>query len=403
LTRVRTLVVGMLLLAAAVVAGRVEAQGTGAFLCSLGTRDGQSCASDGDCPGGVCVLAQGVCDGGTDDGAPCSCAGGTCSGTPVCSADASFGTCSGGPFAGDCCDTDFNCLDGRPCAPTQKVCLGGDLRGYPCIRDSQCLGSVCRSTGKFCLGVCQSGASSGDLCTTTDDCGGAECSSDFQDASCSLDADCCLTGSVCPAGICTVGAVAPTPTPTRRTPTATAGTAGPTAPRTPTIPGTSPSPTVPVPATATPRPTTGPSPTRLPAGQSIVVRAAAAGERDLALQDATSFPETGLIEILVDPAAITPTIKVGYSRALLSNTLSLDAPLSEAVPVGAIVRSAPRGGMVYESVAEGAGCAVSPTGGTGGGWVVLAAGLAVGLIGRRRRKPSPSSSVSPLTAQSPRP
>lgn len=380
MTRVRTLVLATMLLAAPWMAGSVAAQGSGAFLCSLGTRDGQTCASDDDCPGGVCVLTQGVCDGGIDDGLPCSCAGGTCSGTPVCSADATFGTCSGGPFAGECCDRDFNCREGRPCAGTQKICLGGQSQGFPCLRDSQCPGSVCRSTGRFCLGVCQSGSSSGTLCTTTDDCGGADCFSDYQDAACGQDVDCCVSGSACPAGICT-GITAPTPTATQRPPTATAGTAQPTSTRTPTVPGTPASPTPVV--TPTVRPTTGASPTRLPAGQSLVIRAAAAGDRDLALQDATSFPETGLIEILTDPAAAVVTLKVGYSRAVLSNTLSLDAPLSQPVPAGSIVRSTPRGGMVYESVAEGAGCAMQPVT-DAGAWTLLTAGLVAGLAGRRR-------------------
>lgn len=377
-TRLGMCSLAVVLLLAPWAAGSAAAQGNGQFLCSLGSRDGQSCGSDDDCPGGVCVLSQGVCDGGDDDGFPCSCAGGTCSGTPVCSSDASFGTCSGGPFAGECCDLDFNCSGGRPCTGSQKVCLGGQSQGFPCLRDAQCPGSVCRSTGKFCLGVCQTGASQGDLCTSDDDCGGAVCFSDYQDASCGQDVDCCVSGSVCPAGICT-GVTAPTPTATVRPPTATAGTAKPTPTRTPTVPGLPTSP-----PTATARPTTGASPTRLPEGQSIVIRSASTGDRDLALQDATSFPETGLIEILADSAGTRVALKVGYSRAPLSNTLSLDAPLSQPVPAGTVVRSTPRSAIVYESVAEGAGCAMHAAGRSTTGWLMLVTGFAIGLNARRR-------------------
>ncbi len=109
---------------------------TGEFLCSLGSRDGEPCNGDSDCPGGFCIVGQGVCDGGDDDGFPCDCARGTCVDD----------TCSGGPLAGLACDPMNNCAGNTPCIGTQKVCLGGIDRGFSCLRDAQCPGSRCQST-----------------------------------------------------------------------------------------------------------------------------------------------------------------------------------------------------------------------------------------------------------------
>ena len=173
---------------------------TGEFLCSAGPRDGQACATDDDCaPGGACVIGQGVCNGGTDDGFPCDCSAGTCLSTPVCSIDATFGTCSGGPNIAQCCDPTTNCADGVPCVGTPKVCLAGIDKGFSCLNDGQCPGSVCQSTGKFC-------------------CGG-----DFDSFSCVDDTDCNVAGSL--GGTCDVAGsscvIAPTPTPTPTPPACT--------------------------------------------------------------------------------------------------------------------------------------------------------------------------------------
>jgi len=362
------------------------------FICSIpagGSRDGQSCDSDDDCPGGVCVLAQGVCEGGSDDSFACSCPGGTCSGSPVCTDDDSFGTCSGGSFAGECCDTDFNCAGGS-CRSTQKVCVGGANQGLPCTKDAHCPSSNCRSTGKFCLGVCQTGASRGDLCSSSDDCDGAECFSDFQDAACSRDADCCA-GTSCPSGICE-GVAADTPTPTRTrtvTPTRSAATPGSTSTRTPTSnvtsppgPTNTPSPTV-APSATEPPPI--PTPTiKPPAGQSLVSRSTSEGSTTLTVIDATTFPAGGILEIVADPDDPSSVMRVGYSKSTVSNTLVLDAPLSRAVPAGAVVRSAPPPAIRYESIAEGGGCSVSTASLRGSiFWLSLAAAVAV--LGWRRR------------------
>ncbi|MFI5367040.1 MAG: hypothetical protein ACHQ4J_15610 [Candidatus Binatia bacterium] len=162
----------------------------GEFLCSAGPRDGQACNADGDCaPTGVCVIAQGVCNGGLDDGFPCDCTGGTCmQSTPSC--DPTFtGVCQGGPNATLCCDVTYNCTGGNACVGSQKVCVGGNSKGYPCLNDGQCPGSLCQSTGKFCNG------------------------GDFASYSCVDDADCNLAGST--GGTC-VSTAQPTPTPAAR-------------------------------------------------------------------------------------------------------------------------------------------------------------------------------------------
>lgn len=119
-------------------------------LCSSGERDSQPCTEPTDCPGGGCVLARGVCDGGSDDGWDCDCPLSMCSAANACSSDPVLGSCSGGLRAGECCDPAFNCGDGSPCSPTQKVCLDGPLKGLPCLREAHCLGSACWAVGRWC-------------------------------------------------------------------------------------------------------------------------------------------------------------------------------------------------------------------------------------------------------------
>jgi hypothetical protein len=358
----------------------------GAFLCSAGTRDGLDCASDDECPGGVCVLAQGVCN--DTDGFACACPAGTCGGTPVCSDDASFGTCSGGAFAGECCDQDFNCDAGTGCVGSQKVCVGGQSQGLPCLRNEHCVGGTCRSTGRFCLGTCQSGSSAGDLCTSSDDCGGAECFSDFQDAACDQDADCCVAGTTCPAGICE-GAAENTPTPTRtRTTTTPRATSTPTqsggVTTTPQATNT-PEPTAPTPPTATEAPVATPTGKPEP-GTSVVAQASTQGATTLTVKDATSFPATGTVEIVVDPNDPKSVMRVGYSKSNLSNTLFLDAPLPRNVPTGALVRSSSAPALRYDNVGEGAGCMITPRAGSDGVPMWLAVlGVLVALSRRRSR------------------
>ena len=125
---------------------------SGAMLCAAGTRDGEPCASDDDCPQGVCTIAVGVCGGGSDDGLLCDCPGGTCVAQPSCGADVLLGICSGGLAHAQCCDTSFNCAGHRPCAATQRVCSGGLAKGMPCLSNNQCSGASCTSSGRRCLG-----------------------------------------------------------------------------------------------------------------------------------------------------------------------------------------------------------------------------------------------------------
>jgi len=139
------------------------------FLCSAGSRDGLACASDGDCPAGACVIAQGVCDGGADDGLPCDCAGGICGS----SVGTGFAVCVSGPQAGEQCDQASNCAGGRPCIGAQKVCLGGTNKGFSCLHDAQCPASVCSSTGRFCDG----GDFDGYACVDDADCSAGRCAS----------------------------------------------------------------------------------------------------------------------------------------------------------------------------------------------------------------------------------
>jgi hypothetical protein len=160
---------------------------SGPFLCTAGSNDGKDCLSDSDCPGGACVIAQGVCNGGTDDGLPCDCAGGNCATQLVCSSDASMGTCDAGSATGDCCSTADNCTGNLPCVGSQKVCLGGDDKGFACLNDRQCGGSTCVSTGLFCVG------------------------GDFDGFSCVDDADCSGGGS-CHAAVETLDTPTPFPT-----------------------------------------------------------------------------------------------------------------------------------------------------------------------------------------------
>ena len=275
-TRPLTLLLFILLLSTGILARSVRAAPTGEFKCSVpsgGPNDGNPCQTHADCPGGACVYVQGVCN--DQNGLPCLCPGGTCSGD----------TCSGGPFAGQTCDTKYNCNPGVACQGSQKVCVGGSNTGtllgpgYSCLNDQQCDSSQCRSTGRVCVGYCNdqnqslcpcpdgtcgaAGTCSGGLldgfsCDATMKCSsGTDCvGTAFAPDSCGQDADCCMSDTACPVGGCFSPAAVPTPTtPGAATPTATAS-------RTPTrmTPST---------GTMTPRPPS-PIPTRSPANGMLV-------------------------------------------------------------------------------------------------------------------------------------
>ena len=140
----------------------------GSFLCSAGPHDESPCNSDDDCKPGACVVAYGVCDGGTYDGFPCDCPGGMCVGT----------TCVGGPFAGLDCMTaagDGNCGTESLCTSSARICLAGDYKAYPCLKDDDCMddngmSEVCGATAQFCDG----GDFDGTSCVDNSDCTGAD-------------------------------------------------------------------------------------------------------------------------------------------------------------------------------------------------------------------------------------
>jgi YVTN family beta-propeller protein len=125
---------------------------TGTRVCSTGEREGSSCFTRAECPGGVCVEAQGICDGGSDDGLLCDCPGGTCAGEPVCGADPQRGTCQGGMRPGACCERSSNCGDGAACTATARLCASGPSKGIPCLDDHHCVGAACIATNRVCVG-----------------------------------------------------------------------------------------------------------------------------------------------------------------------------------------------------------------------------------------------------------
>ena len=348
----------------------------GEFLCNGGTRSGLACNTDDDCvPNGVCVVAQGVCNGGGDDGLTCQCLGGSCPGQPVCSTDATMGTCSNGLFAGQCCDTSFNCADSAPCMGTSKVCLGGgtDFKGLPCLQNSQCNGSQCANTGKFCEGVCVGGASKGTLCNDDTDCPSSTCTSDFQNFSCVDDSDCCVTQPCTPAGICHGTTSSPTNTPLH-------GTATPTRTRTvsPTragSPGT-PTATPPAGATATPTPPVGATATRTPSAtrtgspvtSARLVSAVTATDMSISVDNATDFPDIGTFKI--DSEQIAYTAKFGNTfvnvqRGVNGSSAAAHASgafvlfLSATVPTPPPPTATPQPrDVIYRTIGDGSGCAL---------------------------------------------
>lgn len=328
----------MLLLCLGMVSARmVLAQATGEFLCSAGTKDGQPCNTDDDCPGGVCVISQGVCNGGDDDGLPCDCPSGSCSAQATCFDPSSVsGSCTGGPYNGQTCAC--NCAGGIACIGSQRVCVGGTNTGFSCLNNPQCPGGQCLSTGLFC---------------------GSD--TDFPNFTCGADADCCTPPTVCPPGSCQTTVVAATATATAvRTPTPIRTA---TAPR-PTATGSVvPSPTNPptaVAATRTPTRTVfiG-TPSRTPTlapGSTTVAVDEAAGSTRVVLTDASMFPLSGMIQVGDDRTAIP------YTKEFNGNTLHLTYPLNRDVAAGTIVRLAPGdGGVIDTSTAQGAGCAIGST------------------------------------------
>lgn len=357
----------VVVLALGFVVGSPRAQTTSDLACSGGPKDGQACTSDDDCfvacPSsfGACVAVQGVCDGGEFDGFPCDCPGGTCVGAGT------NGTCQGGPLAGDPCTTtpgSGSCGAGSSCVGSQKVCTGGEFRGFGCLRNTHCTGSTCASTGRFCDG------------------------GDFADFSCAVSADCMLPTPQTSPGVCRTpdfgcSAVTPTFTFTGR-PTPTRTPASPTAVRTPspTRTGTPVTQTV-TPGTQTPsvatptRTAVAGTPTPTVPNSAVVALSAPRGSAILVVDSPESLPLTGTITRIGAQRTCTQFI-----RRAGSSELAINPGLSEDVPAGTVVVFGPCG-VRREFVQES--CAVAPKGGDVGGvwWCGL---LALWAMRRRWRK-----------------
>jgi len=336
------------------------AQGTGEFLCSAGSRDGQTCLAFSDCPGGVCVIAQGVCA----DGSTCVCpGGGQCVATPACASDTSFGTCIGGVADGVCCATGFNCPVGDTCVATQRVCAGGSFQGFPCTTNAMCNGGQCVSNGF----VCEGGSADFFPCVTNEDCPGGICDQSFVNQ----------------------------PTNTPVTPAATAGPNTPTSPPAASTNTPLPFPTI-VPGTP---PTSGPVNTATPVPPTatftpvigtlaLTTADALVGANKVVVDiDPTAFPVQGVIDI--------DGFLTEFTRRRSSRTLDLRAEfgLPFDVPAGSVVRvveftpTPGRHGQEQRDINEGRGCAVAPpmtnsSSTPGAAWLALIA--AVGMILRRR-------------------
>lgn len=377
-TRRYTLVALLLLGFAAVTPRSADAQ----FLCSAGTRDGLECEGDDDCTGdGVCVIPLGVCTGGESDGFFCICPGSDCVAEPVCSDNASLGTCAGGVFQDLCCDLADNCFDGSPCASTQKVCIGGDFQGLPCVTNAHCPGSLCRSTGLYCSG----GDNDSFSCFNTADCPGGECIG---------------AAPIDTPGAATATPQAPTPTaPPTSTPVATVATPA-TPPTTgPTVTGT-PGTAVPT-GTSTPTrtpgitpdaPTPTPEPTRTPSvGRfaSTMTDAAIGGfqlQVDVPTNQLVSFPVEGVFQVFGETFEFT--------RRRTSRVLNLTDPdgLPFSIAAGTVllvIEATPRpsrpGGVIVRNE-QGGSCAIRGSGGSPGSATVLLLGAALLLVARSFRR-----------------
>jgi hypothetical protein len=272
---------------------------TGEFLCSAGSKDGRPCNSDDDCPGGVCVVAQGVCVAGDDDGQLCSCPSGTCSVQTSCSEPASVaGVCSGGTSAGASCTC--SCAGQQACTGTQKVCLGGAYRAFSCLRDDQCAGSHCGSTGLVCAD-----------------------NTDFFSFSCLTDSDCCNSPKVCPVGSCEGAVVQPTLTPTRSAS-----------------------------VVATPPGTPGP-------GAGVLAQGADAGATIIELVDASNFPASGWVRIGNDPTPVPYTRTPPRNTLHFDAPYALSRHF-DAGTVVTLTQVGGNGGEIHVSTAEG--CSVHRAG-----------------------------------------
>ncbi|HYD50771.1 MAG TPA: hypothetical protein VEB21_20615, partial [Terriglobales bacterium] len=311
-----------------------------------------------DCPGGVCVIAQGVCS----DGFICDCPSGECSNAVRCQIDQTFGTCASGVTAGLCCDVALNCPEGDACVGTARVCVGGMDQGFSCSNNSQCRNGSCTSTGCFCEG----GDFDAFTCVNTNDCpGGGTCS--------------CLSAATPTTAPSTP--TQPTAVPTATRPVSTpifTSTPGPTSP----FPTNTPLPT----STFVPVDTNTPAPTNTPEFGQFATTAidAPAGANKLRLtSDPRTLPVQGVVEVFGR--------SLRFTRRRSSPVLDLQEEfgLPFAVAAGTVVRlveSTPTPGPSGNEIrgeADG-GCNIIAGPSNDMPVWLLVAGAAVLLVRRRR-------------------
>jgi hypothetical protein len=137
------------------------ANGGATARCAGGSKDGSSCMTATDCPGGTCTLV-GTCQGGSESGETClsrnDCAG-TCG--PL-----NHGKCQGGMRDGLSCQVDADCEGNGAKCVEMGFCSG---HGAECQTDADC-GGLCLPIGGRCT-------NDGRACRTDGDCtNGATCS-----------------------------------------------------------------------------------------------------------------------------------------------------------------------------------------------------------------------------------
>ena len=161
--------------------------------CVGGSRHGNACANDYDCPRGKCVgdsvcrelpqmncafpelWTQGahcgpVCVGGGNDGEHCT-------------VDADCRVCLEGVR------NDLQCCPGGVCNDEIGQCEGGERDEYTCCPEGACVPGVCE--GSFCVG----GDNDAQACSVQADCPGGDCPGPFAH-SCGLSA-CCKPDDTC--------------------------------------------------------------------------------------------------------------------------------------------------------------------------------------------------------------
>jgi hypothetical protein len=158
--------------------------------------NGDACATDADCCGGICSVLDGRCV--IDAAATCRATGENCTsggGSPCCFiCDDATSRCDFGPGAcrpnGTPCIQDGDCCRGTCAAGASgvPVCTATPLLdGTPCTSPADCVGGACGGAPPICSAEA------------------ASCS--LIGASCALDSECC--GALCVSGACASGCTPP--------------------------------------------------------------------------------------------------------------------------------------------------------------------------------------------------